>query len=249
MATIQAQQQTIYEHGQQAACFSASATFITLTALTVIGCAALCLTLPGVNVMSHFVIPVIIPAGTALLASIPCWVLASRASQKQTPLIEALIQQLKTDLDTNLPPMLGSDRRDWIHAHALPLDQGFIDGSLILQRLIQLYPEKIDDQGPNDKLILRALNQTLAKLLQHAPDNSTPEEWTEKITKARANLDIDNLIPNLRAQDDAWEDEHIIAALRDLADTYPAGDPPPPERTAILAALDSLGTGMYSSNE
>jgi len=52
-------------------CSVAAASFLILGALIVIGCASLCLTLPGVNVINNVILPGVLPGSGALLLSIP----------------------------------------------------------------------------------------------------------------------------------------------------------------------------------
>lgn len=226
---------------------------ITLSVLTIIGCAALCLTLPGVNSMSQIVYPVICPSAGVLLLAIPSWILSVVDSRKQTRLLDPLIQQLKADLDGHLPGMLGKDRRDWIINHALPLDQGWIDGGKLISSLKKHYPEKTKDQSQSDKFSLRALDQVLRKLM----DSVERDEWDEKINTAKQKIDrglaaepadtqADWIIQTLKDQEDKWADKECIEAIRDLIDCYLVGPPEPREVFCLKEALTSLNVTMYA---
>lgn len=245
MSSIQEQQTSIYQAGRRAACGCGLATVITLTALTIIACAALCLTLPGVNALSQIVYPVICPCVGGLVLAIPFWLYATKNSRRQTRELAVMENDAKELLDQNVPYMLGYQRKEWILETLLPLNQGYLDGSKIITSLTKLYPDKVQNQKPKEKRILRALN-LVQKYLQ---EKVTENEWDQKIAKAKESFekDIDQDIAQmLKNQEDDWEDSECIEAIRCLIDYYPDKLIAQTAEVARLEqALEELNASMY----
>lgn len=232
MRTIQEQQTRIHNLGFAGGLYAASATVITLTALTIITCGALCLTLPGVNVLSQVVYPVMCPCGGALFLTIPLIIASINRKNWQAVKIDTMLQSVKENFDTNLPDMLPVERRDYVVEILFPHRQNYISGKVWIDKMKKLYPDKPADM---DKKIIAALD----KAMQVIVDRAESKEWIEKVETAKKSIEKGTPIANaLEKADDAWEEPEFRRALNDLIDYYPEGSPPVKMRALLQNHLD-----------
>ena len=219
MATIQAQQEIIYKQAIKGGVYAASATCITLIALTAITGALLCLTLPGVNAMSQLVYPIIFPCTGALLLVVPSVLISLKITKQQDERTKTMLQAVKENLDTNLPQLLPIDRRDYILQTLLPCHQSHISASVLATQLKKLYPETPTGM---DKKIITALDKAIARL----QDKAVYKELDDNIQKLKKSVEAGKpILQALEQTDDEWKSSDYESILKDLLDHYPEGSP------------------------
>lgn len=77
------------------------ATFITSIAIIVIGCSALCLTLPGINALTEVVLPALLPGSLGLALCIPLVILSIKHTKQSKKIRSAWVEQIHTHLQTS----------------------------------------------------------------------------------------------------------------------------------------------------
>jgi hypothetical protein len=85
-------------------CHTAAASFLMIGALIVITCGSLCLMLPGINVVSHVILPAVIPGSLAILTSIPFILAAIKHAQDKQYIRKLMLDRMRSHLDVYKVP-------------------------------------------------------------------------------------------------------------------------------------------------
>lgn len=97
------------EKARRAGLSTGAACFLAIGALIVITCGCICLTLPGINVISSVILPAVIPGAAALTLSIPFIVLSVKYARAKNAaravIIEKIIKKIYADIQDNQIPL------------------------------------------------------------------------------------------------------------------------------------------------
>ncbi len=157
-------------------CTTAAAAFLLIGALIVITCGSLCLLLPGVNVITHIILPAIVPGLAAILASIPIIILTVKQSQEKHKLREKIIHSMVDLLENYDVPQKPAKERvrfilhnllDW-HAPEGKIEKNSFWTMDYQKKIISELKEKMgkekSDRNPRQEKIARSLDKALIKL-------------------------------------------------------------------------------------
>lgn len=98
-----------------AGCSAVAASFLLIGALIVITCSCLCLTLPGVNVINHVILPAVVPGILAIIVSIPFILLAVKHNLDKNYYRETLVDRMVSHLESyKVPEMKRKERVKFI---------------------------------------------------------------------------------------------------------------------------------------
>jgi hypothetical protein len=162
-----------------AGCSAAAASFLLIGALIVITCGSLCLLLPGVNVVTHVILPAVVPGSLAIIASIPFMVAAVQYSEEKNEARDEMILKMIDYLDTHqVPEMDEEERVNFILKNFLNWQIDSDDSSKLAKnqnwtmeyqaKILSDIKEKIgtnkSDRNPRQESIATALDEARTKL-------------------------------------------------------------------------------------
>ena len=160
-------------------CCTAAASFLIIGALIVITCGCLCLMLPGINVVTHIILPAVVPGLCAIVASIPFIILAVRHSRDKNFVREQTITRMISLMDTHEIPEKSEKERVRFILHNL------LDWRTNLEE-----PDKIDKNTDwtidYQKKILGDIKEMIGK--DKKERNARQERIAEAIDKALTKL-------------------------------------------------------------
>ncbi|MCC5831774.1 MAG: hypothetical protein JJU12_01865 [Chlamydiales bacterium] len=148
-------------------CSTAAASFLIIGALIVIGSACLCLTLPGVNVVSNVIAPGVLPGSGALLLSTKFIVYSVRKSRKKNAQRHAII-----DWNCMLLKFYQVDQMEEKAAVSFIKENLFKPkwskeySSKVIGDIKERYPKNKDKQTEEEQALLKALDEARNKILK-----------------------------------------------------------------------------------
>ena len=111
-----AELKTIFEDFEQkakrAGYSAAAAAFLTIGASIVITCGCLCLMLPGVNVISHVILPAVVPGSFAILASLPFIFFAVKYTGERNEVRDQMINKMLVHLESYGIPDIKAENKE-----------------------------------------------------------------------------------------------------------------------------------------
>jgi len=148
-------------------CSTAAASFLMIGALIVIGCACLCLTLPGVNVINNVILPGVLPGTGAIVLSIPFIVYAVRKSrEKNVDRKEVIDWNLMLFNHHQVDQMDEEEAVDFIKENFFKPKWTKEYSAKILSDIKDRYPKKKADQTPEQEALIKALDEVRTQIYQ-----------------------------------------------------------------------------------
>ncbi|NGX61199.1 MAG: hypothetical protein K940chlam9_00682 [Chlamydiae bacterium] len=162
---------------------TATASTLIICAVIVIGCASLCLTLPGVNAMQQVVLPGILPGAGGILLATPFIILAVKKTREKNAVRKTLIDTLIPLINKcNVPEMKHSTSpktSKHVKHRAKFLKNTFFDKSWapeynrkLVSDLKERLPKKEEDQNYRQKRLVKALDHTISLLSPSKEDET-----------------------------------------------------------------------------
>ncbi len=158
--------ETFNQKARLTGCSTAAASFLILGALIVIGASCLCLTLPGVNVIQHVILPGVFPGSGALLLSLPFIYATVRGSRAKNAarkeLIEFSIALINWHQVEDMPKT--RQKTKFLYKNFIKSRWTKEYSSKLIKDIKERYPEE-DKQTPRArKSLLKALDNTLQEI-------------------------------------------------------------------------------------
>lgn len=148
-------------------CSTAAAAFLLIGALIVIGCSALCLTLPGVNAFSDVILPAFVPAGAAIILAIPAIVIAVTKSRKRAGFRKEILDQILVLFKKyKLYRMDKEEGGDFIKRNFTHKDRAKEFDNKLLGELRERFPKEKEDQTDKQIAIVERIDEARTLLLE-----------------------------------------------------------------------------------
>lgn len=148
-------------------CSTGAAAFLLIGALVVIGCSALCLTLPGVNALSDIILPAFVPGGAAFILAIPAIVIAVKKNRKKEALRKDALDQILTLFDQyGLSKMDKDEGGEFIKRNFTHKDRAKEYDNKVLGELRERFPKEKADQTEEQSAIIDCIDEARTLLFE-----------------------------------------------------------------------------------
>ncbi len=148
-------------------CSTIAATFLVIGALIVIYSTSLFLTLPGVNVMYHVILPGTLPGCGALALSIPFIVYSVKKSrEKNVKRREVIDWSIRFLEHYHVEMMEVKSAATFIEENLFKPRTGKEYSTKVLSEIVECFPKSENDQSNEEKALIKALNKAKENIMK-----------------------------------------------------------------------------------